>query len=154
MTAGASSGGAVSFAGEGCMVIAAFANAVAGCYIKRFSAEENPVTLSGWQFFCGGIVLTLAGLALGGRLHPTGAGAFLLLLYMGFISAGAYTLWGILLKYNDVSRITILGFMNPVLGVLLSALFLGEGKEAFSVRVFCALVLVSIGIILSGKKKR
>ena len=112
------------------------------------------MTLSGWQFFCGGIVLTLAGLALGGRLHPTGAGAFLLLLYMGFISAGAYTLWGILLKYNDVSRITILGFMNPVLGVLLSALFLGEGKEAFSVRVFCALVLVSIGIILSGKKKR
>ena len=139
VTAGASSGGAVSFAGEGCMVIAAFANAVAGCYIKKFSAKENPVTLSGWQFFCGGIVLMLAGLAL---------------LYMGFISAGAYTLWGILLKYNDVSRITILGFMNPVLGVLLSALFLGEGKEAFSIRVFCALVLVSIGIILSGKKKR
>ena len=154
VTAGASSGGAVSFAGEGCMVIAAFANAVAGCYIKKFSAKENPVTLSGWQFFCGGIVLMLAGLALGGRLRPTGAGAFLLLLYMGFISAGAYTLWGILLKYNDVSRITILGFMNPVLGVLLSALFLGEGKEAFSIRVFCALVLVSIGIILSGKKKR
>ena len=154
VTKGASAAGPVSFAGEGCMVIAAIANAAAGCFIKKFAGRENPVTLSGWQFFCGGIVLAIAGLLLGGRLQPTGPSAWVLLLYMGFISAGAYTLWGLLLKYNDVSRITILGFMNPVLGVLLSALFLGEAREAFSVRVFLALVMVSAGIILSGRKKR
>ena len=152
VTAGGTGGRGISFSGEGFMVIAALTGAFAGCFIKLFSARENPVTLSGWQFLSGGMVLTLMGLALGGRLRPTGGRAWLLLLYMGFISAGAYTLWGILLKYNEVSRITILGFMNPVLGVLLSALFLGEGREAFSVRVFAALVLVSAGIILSGKK--
>ena len=146
VTAGGAGGGGISFSGEGCMVIAALTSAVAGCFIKLFSDRENPVTLSGWQF------LTLMGLALGGSLRPTGGMAWLLLLYMGYISAGAYTLWGILLKYNEVSRISILGFMNPVLGVLLSALFLGESREAFSVRVFAALVLVSAGIILSGKK--
>ncbi|MGI5989892.1 MAG: DMT family transporter [Lachnospiraceae bacterium] len=154
VTAGQSSGGAISFAGEGSMIIAALASAVAGCFIKKFSAWENPVTLSGWQFFFGGIVMAVAGTLLGGRLHPTGGSAWLLLLYMAFISAGAYTLWGVLLKYNDVSRITILGFMNPVLGVLLSALFLGEGQEAFSVRTIAALLLVSLGIIISGRKKK
>ncbi|MCH4032314.1 MAG: DMT family transporter [Lachnospiraceae bacterium] len=154
VTAGQTGGGAISFAGEGSMVIAAFASAVAGCFIKKFSAKENPVTLSGWQFFFGGIVMALAGTAFGGRLRPTGSGAWLLLLYMAFISAGAYTLWGVLLKYNDVSRVTILGFMNPVLGVLLSAAFLGEGQEAFSARVLAALVLVSLGIIISGRKKQ
>ena len=153
VTAGGAGGGEISFSGEGCMVIAALTSAVAGCFIKLFSDRENPVTLSGWQFLLGGMVLTLMGLALGGSLRPTGGMAWLLLLYMGYISAGAYTLWGILLKYNEVSRISILGFMNPVLGVLLSALFLGESREAFSVRVFAALVLVSAGIILSGKKK-
>jgi len=33
---------------------------------------------------------------------------------------------------NPVSRVSILGFMTPIMGVLLSALFLGEGSEAFS----------------------
>ena len=40
------------------------------------------------------------------------------LVYLGLISAGAYTLWGVLLKHNPVSRVSILGFMNPVMGVL------------------------------------
>ena len=70
------------------------------------------------------------------------------LVYMGFISAGAYTLWGMLLKYNPVSRVSILGFINPVMGVLLSALFLGEGKEAFSIMGLAALILVCLGIII------
>jgi len=46
------------------------------------------------------------------------------------------------------SRVSILGFVNPVMGVLLSALFLGEGKEAFSLNGLLALVLVSAGIII------
>lgn len=73
---------------------------------------------------------------------------------LGFISAGAYTLWGILLKYNPVSRVSILGFMNPVMGVLLSALFLGEGREAFSLSGLLALALVSAGIICVNMPER
>lgn len=145
--------GAATFAGEGCMVIAALASSFAGCFIKIFGQKENPVALSGWQFFFGGLVMMAIGLCLGGRLAPTDGRAVLLLLYMAFISAGAYTIWGILLKYNEVSRITILGFMNPVLGVVLSAIFLKESNEAFSVRGLIALALVSAGIIVTGRKK-
>jgi drug/metabolite transporter (DMT)-like permease len=46
------------------------------------------------------------------------------------------------------ASISILGFLNPVMGVLLSALFLGENKEAFSWNGLLALVLVSLGIII------
>lgn len=67
------------------------------------------------------------------------------------ISAGAYTVWGILLKHNPVSRVSILGFMNPVLSVLLSAVFLGENREAFSLTGLLALVLVSLGIVAVNK---
>ena len=77
------------------------------------------------------------------------------LLYLGFISAGAYTLWGVLLKYNPVSRVSILGFMNPVMGVLLSALFLeGEGSEAFSLTGLFALLLVCAGIVIVNTASR
>ena len=85
---------------------------------------------------------------MGGNLTFYTPGCVLNLVYMGFISAGAYTLWGVLLKYNPVSRVSILGFINPVMGVLLSALFLGEGREAFSLTGLMALLLVSAGIII------
>ena len=106
------------------------------------------MTLSGYQFALGGIVLLAIGSAMGGQLCFYTPSCLLNLLYMGLISAGAYTLWGVLLKYNPVSRVSILGFMNPVLGVLLSALFLGEGTEAFSVNGVIAMLLVSAGIII------
>lgn len=38
--------------------------------------------------------------------------------------------------------------MTPVMGVLLSALMLGEGAQAFHLRNMAALVLVCIGICL------
>ena len=142
------SGGSVTLAGEGAMFMAAFFYAASGCLIKVFSRDENPVVLSGYQFLIGGTVLLAIGAVMGGNLTFYSTGCVLNLIYMGFISAGAYTLWGVLLKYNPVSRISILGFINPVMGVLLSALFLGEGREAFSLTGLMALLLVSAGIII------
>ena len=141
-------GGAITWAGEGAMLAADLFYGVSGCLIKAFSRDENPVTLSGYQFVIGGIILCVIGILMGGHLTFYSQGCFWNLLYMGFISAGAYTLWGVLLKYNPVSRVSILGFMNPIMGVLLSALLLGEGNEAFSLAGFFALLLVSAGIVI------
>ncbi|MBQ9503685.1 MAG: DMT family transporter [Lachnospiraceae bacterium] len=140
--------GEITLAGEGAMIAADFFYALSGCCIKIFSKDENPVVLSGYQFFIGGAILAVIGLIMGGNLTFYSTGCVLNLIYMGFISAGAYTLWGVLLKYNPVSRVSILGFINPVMGVLLSAIFLGENQEAFSLIGLGALVLVSLGIII------
>ena len=147
------SGGKVTLAGEGAMLAADFFYAASGCLIKIFSRDENPVTLSGYQFLLGGMVLFVIGSLMGGSLVFYSPQCALNLIYMGFISAGAYTLWGVLLKYNPVSRVSILGFINPVMGVLLSALFLVEGREAFSLNGLLALLLVSAGIIIVNKSK-
>ena len=141
-------GGRVTLAGEGAMLASDFFYAATGCLIKIFSRDENPVTLNGYQFFIGGVILAGIGLFMGGGLDFSSMYCVLNLLYLGFISAGAYTLWGVLLKYNPVSRVSILGFVNPVMGVLLSALFLGEGREAFSLTGILALLLVSAGVVI------
>ena len=142
------SGGALRLEGEGAMLAATVFYAASGCMIKIFSREENPVVLSGYQFFLGGLILLAVGALTGGRLVFYSPSCAFNLLYMGFISAGAYTLWGILLKYNPVSKVSILGFINPIMGVLLSALFLHEGGEAFSAKNILALLLVCIGIVV------
>ncbi len=142
----AAAAGGFTMQGDGALLLSALCGALASCLIKLFTRQEDPVALSGWQFFLGGLVMTAIGLTAGGRLRLLSAGCIPLILYMGFISAGAYTFWGILLKYNPVSRISVLGFINPVMGVLLSALFLHENSEAFSWVTGAALGLVSLGI--------
>lgn len=76
-----------------------------------------------------------------------------ILLYLAFISAMAYSLWSILLAHNPVSKVAVLGFMNPVFGVILSAVMLGETGEAFGIKSLVALVCVSVGVWVVYKKK-
>lgn len=142
-------GAGFTLKGEGAIILSSLAYAFSSVLIKKYSADENPVTLSGYQFFIGGIVMMIFGYIAGGRINKvTGINVVLILLYLALISAVAYTVWGILLKYNPVSKVSVIGFMNPVFGVLLSALFLGETKEAFNVRSLVALVLVCVGIYI------
>ena len=45
--------------------------------------------------------------------------------------------------------------MNPVIGVLLSAVFLHEGGQAFSLKNLAALILVCAGVVIvNGKRRR
>ena len=121
-------------------------------FIKKFSTKANPVLLSGWQFMMGGTVLIVMGIIMGGKLRFEGIAPLFLLLYMVCISAVAYTIWSLLLKYNPPSRIAVFGFMNPVFGVMLSALLLKEKGQAFSLAGLTSLVLVCIGIYIVNRE--
>lgn len=148
---GASADLTFRFNGEGFIFISAVSYAFSSVLIKRYSVGENPVMLSGWQFTAGGLILMAAGMIMGGTITVFTVSAALILFYLALLSAVAYTLWSILLKYNSVSRVTIFGFMNPVVGVLLSALLLGEGGQAFSLKNLAALLLVSMGIYVVNR---
>lgn len=138
----------MSFLGEGAILLSACAYALSSVMIKNYARYELPITLSGYQFLLGGVVLTVCGLAAGGRIAQVNAQGLLMLAYLALLSAIAYSIWGTLLKYNPVARVSIYGFMNPVCGVLLSALLLGESRHAFGPAGLAALVLVCIGIWL------
>ena len=144
--------GGFNLMGDGFVLISAAAYALSSVLIKTYSKDDDTVMLAGYQFILGGIVMIIAGLLMGGKLRPESFSAIILLIYMAFISAGAYTLWGVLLKYNPVSRVTIYGFTNPVFGVILSAIILGEGG-AFNLKSIVALVLVCVGIIAVNREK-
>ena len=101
-----------------------------------------------------GIQLTPEGEKLYTHISPAMSQIFAgMLVYLAVVSAVAYSLWGILLKYNPVSKVAVFGFMNPVFGVILSALLLGEGAQAAGVKSLIALLLVSIGIYVVNKKE-
>lgn len=135
----------VSFLGEGFILISTVSSAFSSSFIKRFSKDTDVVMLSGYQFLFGGLIMIVLGYAMGGRLHSVSYASWILLVYMGFISAAAYTLWSVLLKYNSVSKISAYKFMNPIFGVVLSYVLLQE-KSQMGWQSLAALLLVCIGI--------
>lgn len=138
----------MNFTGDCFVLFSAIAYAVSSVLIKKYSKFEDPVVISGYQFFAGGIVMITVGAAFGGHIEITGPKAFAVLTYLSFLSAVAYALWGILLKHNPVSKVTIYSFCIPVFGVLLSNLMLTEQTNVSPVNLIITLVLVCMGIII------
>lgn len=79
--------------------------------------------------------------------------AVVVIIYLAFLSAAAYSLWGVLLKHNPVSKVTVYSFMTPVFGVILSKLMLTEQSNVGIVNLLIALLAISVGIIMLNYKK-
>ena len=145
--------------GDGLIALSAICYGVSSNMIKKYAANHDTVLFSGFQFALGGLIMTIIG--------QTGISIFEapspeyqeisylpavgILLYLALVSSVAYTLWGILLRTNDVSKISIFGFMNPVIGVILSAILLKE-TSVLGIKYFLALLLISTGIVIVNLK--
>lgn len=137
--------------GEGALTASQAAYALSTVLINIFSQKEAPVLLSGCQFFIGGLMLTGIGFCMRGRIHTVTGAAFLILLYLAFVSAAAYTLWSVLLAHNEVSKVAVYGFVNPLFSIFLSAAVLGEFRQAFHAGTLTALLLISAGIFIVNR---
>lgn len=138
--------------GDGFILLAALSYAISSVMIKQYGKTQNTVMLSGYQFMVGGIILSAIGSVLGGKIQNGQSGAIAIIFYLACVSAIAYSLWGILLKYNPVSKVTVFGFFNPIAGVILSALLLQE-RQDLGVGTLLALILVSAGIYLVNRNE-
>lgn len=163
--------------GELFVFVSTVAYAFSSVYLRRYSKRELPFVLSGYQFLLGGIVLvavgcimcfafpeccgaTMEGFSGGMRLLASislikngicSLSGGLIIIYLAMVSAVAYSLWGVLLKYNPVSKVAVYGFTNPIFGVLLSGLLLGEMEQLHMGILALALILVCIGTVMAQK---
>ena len=135
-----------SLLGEGFIVIAAFVLSAASIYGKRISQSMDVMVMTGYQLGFGGVVLLAAGCATGGSLHAFTPLSMALLPYLALLSAVAFTVWSLLLKYNRVGKVTVFNFLVPVFGTVLSAIGLNE--DIMELKNLVALVLVCAGIWL------
>lgn len=142
----------LSMMGEGCIFLSTIAYAFSSVLIKIYSKDENPVCLSAYQFIFGGLLMSGVGFILGGRILVITAQGLAMLGYLAVVSVVAYTIWGILLKYNPISKVAVFGFMNPVFGFLLSAFLLNE-YQSLNMFSMISLVLVCIGIYIVNMEK-
>lgn len=132
--------------GEGFIVIAAFVISAASIYGKGVSRGLDPVIMTGWQLFLGGLGLTAIGMVGGGHIQSFDAVSGALLVYLSLLSAVAFGVWSLLLRHNPVGLVAPFNFLIPVFGVSLSGVFLGE--SILRPANLAALLLVCAGIWL------
>lgn len=137
--------------GEGMIVLCSIAFGLSSVTMKMISDRETPNAITAYQLISGGAILIAIGKTAGGHLNTVTLESAFCMLVLVLISTVAFCLWGNLLKYNPVGKVTVFSFTIPVFGVLLSVIFLKE--NAMSLPVILALFLVSIGIIIVNREK-
>jgi len=142
-----------TFKGEGFLILSALSGAFGNILAKKLTKDIHPFKITAWQMLFGSSTLLVIGkIGMKGShlsFNPLSIG---LLIYTSFLSAIAFALWFMLLKYNKAGEITLYRFLIPISGSILSIIFLPE--EHFSLNILLGLILVSGGIILINKKQK
>lgn len=144
----------MNFTGDCFVFFSSVSYAFSSVMIKLFSKDEDPVVISGYQFIMGGIFMIIVGLILGGNIVISSVSGAGVLFYLSCLSAIAYALWGVLLKHNPVSKVSIFSFTTPVFGAILSKLMLTESANVSTLNLVITLLLVSSGIIILNYNKK
>ncbi len=155
-SAGSGGAGGFSWLGDGLILLSMLSSSLSSVLLSRFTKGEDPFTMSSWQFFIGGLLLTLVG-GTGTKVRGERASLFavgdvgkgvVVLLILAGISAVAYSLWGVLLKHNPVSKVTVFNFLIPVFGTFLSMALLRETASQPLWAILVSLALVAAGTVL------
>jgi drug/metabolite transporter (DMT)-like permease len=124
--------------------------AIGSLYSRGAELPSRPLLGSGMQMLVGGAVLALVGLAKGERIDP-GAVSGRSLLAVAFLivfgSLIAYSCYTWLLKVAPTELVGTYAYVNPVIAVLLGAVFLGESITPWMLVAGAAIVLSVVTIV-------
>jgi drug/metabolite transporter (DMT)-like permease len=131
--------------------------AIGSLYARRAPAPSEPATATAMEMLAGGALLFIAGLIRGelGDLHlnsVSGASlaAFVYLVLIGSLVGYSAYIW--LLHNVSATSASTYAFVNPVVAVLLGALFLGESVTLLTV-IAAALIVAAVALILYSQSR-
>jgi drug/metabolite transporter (DMT)-like permease len=139
--------------GMSILLVGSFLWSAGSLYSRAAKHAAAPFLAAAQQMFCGGVLLMLTGFFLGEpkHFHPadiTGLslGAFVYLVLIGAIVG--YTAYFWLLRNCDPAKVATYAYVNPIVAVLLGALF---AHEVVTLRTLLAGILIigSVALIIT-----
>jgi drug/metabolite transporter (DMT)-like permease len=145
-----SGGNHIDIAGVLVMVVGSFCWAAGSLYARTAPMPRTMAMSSGMEMLAGGVVLGLAGVIAGevGRVHPAAisgkslAAVAYLVVFGSIVGFSAYA-W--LIRNARTSLVSTYAYVNPVVAVLLGALF---AAEAITLRTVIAGAIILSGVAL------
>lgn len=150
------SGGAFGSAwwGPWVVIVAGIGWAAGTFCTTRMPVPANPFAMAAVQMLVGGVVLTVAALAVGERFDPARmtptawwAWAFLAIV----VSLGAFSAYGYALAALPVSTVATYAYVNPVVAVLLGMVVIGEHYSPVQF-VGGAIVLAAVVVVVVAER--
>lgn len=139
-----------SLGGEGIMLCAVVCQTASYFVAKNTAKTISAPKLVGYGQLAGGILLCGFAIIAGGRIHTVSVTAIITLLMLIGISAIAYVLSLMPLKYFPASEVSSFNLLITVFGVIMSAVVLGE--NIFRWNYLVSLMLISSGILVINMK--
>src|SRR6266480_4682342 len=139
--------------GMSILLLSSFIWSAGSLYSRTVKHAASPFLGAAQQMFCGGLLLMLVGLVAGEskKIHPgnittLSLGAFAYLVLIGAVVG--YTAYFWLLRHCDPAKVATYAYVNPIVAVLLGALF---AHEAITLRTLlaAALIIGSVALIIT-----
>jgi drug/metabolite transporter (DMT)-like permease len=131
---------------------------IGSLYSRRARSAASPFLSSAQTMLCGGALMMIAGFAHGeartfrlDQVTPLSLGAFAYLVLIGAIVGYTAYIW--LLRHCDPSKVATYAYVNPVVAVLLGALFAGETLTARSA-LAAAIIIGSVAIVITAQQAK
>ena len=139
------------FMGEGLVFLSMLLN-TAGSFVGKKVSKGIVFESTGYQLAIGGLLILAVAVPMGGKF-PVSWTSVLLVLYLAFVSAAAFTLWTALLVYHEAGQILVFNMLIPVTGALWSFLILGE-RQILEPLYLVSVALTAAGIILVNYQRK
>ena len=131
------------------------ATATSNVLVSLKGKGMNPLVLSSTSLFIGGAIIWLISIPLEGKPQgPMPVKYWLILLWLSFMAANAFSIWFRLLQrpHVKVSELNLWKFIIPVVGAILSWLFVpGEKPEWLTIT---GMIIITSSLILFYKNGR
>lgn len=139
----------ISFRGDGMILLNALCGAFGGILTRVVSKKMDMTLATGLSMAIGGMVLCIITLF----VHPNvawniTAKSILIIISLVLISAVCFGIYNQLIACNPISKIAIFNAFIPILGVIFSAIILGEPMK---IKYFVAGILVALGVYVINK---
>ncbi len=130
------------------LLTASLSEAVLQVVLKKNIVPYDPLKLNAVQIFIGGFVLFLISLAVEGAPSFQQPAAFYTsLIWLSIVSAVAFSVWYALLQRPEVkvSELNMMKFLNPVLGAVISWVFMrNDTPNIYSV---AGMLIISLSVL-------
>ncbi|HEX4641464.1 MAG TPA: EamA family transporter [Chthoniobacterales bacterium] len=149
-----------SHPGTGMLILlcSSFIWSAGSIYSRKAKNVSPPLLLAAQQMICGGALLTVAGLVMGehrrfdsSRISLLSIGSFAYLVVVGALVG--YTAYIFLLRHCNPAKVATYAYVNPIVAVILGALFAGETLGPRAV-VAAGLIIGSVALVITVQQAK
>ena len=140
------------------LLCSSFLWSVGSIYSIRAKSTSSPFLAASQQMLCGGALLTVTGVLIGelhrfdaGRMSLLSVGSFSYLVIVGAVVG--YSAYAWLLRHCDPSKVATYAYVNPIVAVLLGALFAGETLTPRAM-LAASLIIGSVALVITVQQSR